>query len=278
VLSCVRPEQTARSSIHSGITVHSAPAGSVTLRKCRPEPHGVLRLPWTMTSWPKSGCHAYSTVRRSVLCGCALRLERLAPLIPPPRAHQVRYFGILAPCASGRDQVVPGARRETSPASASHEGHREAPCKIDRTRTCQPPDGETRPTPSTAVPEGAPSAGTEADPSASQSAQAAQVPDLAQQAAQRPVPATRPRRLPWADLLRRVYGIEALQCECGKSMRVIAAITEPTVAKRIRECMGLPPRAPPLTPARAPGSAADAWLEEPADFDQSPPHDWAHGA
>jgi len=34
-------------------------------------------------------------------------LERLAPLIPPPRAHQVRYHGLLAPCASGRDQVVP---------------------------------------------------------------------------------------------------------------------------------------------------------------------------
>jgi len=25
-------------------------------------------------------------------------LERLAPLIPPPRAHQVRYHGVLAPC------------------------------------------------------------------------------------------------------------------------------------------------------------------------------------
>ena len=34
-------------------------------------------------------------------------LERLAPLIPPPRAHQVRYHGVLAPCASGQDRVVP---------------------------------------------------------------------------------------------------------------------------------------------------------------------------
>ncbi len=61
-------------------------------------------------------------------------------------------------------------------------------------------------------------------------------------------------------------------------MRVIAAITEPTVAKRILECMGLPPRAPPLEPARTSDSAADAWLEEPADYDQSPPDDWALGA
>jgi len=37
-------------------------------------------------------------------------LERLVPLIPPPRAHQVRYHGVLAPCASARDRVVPGPR------------------------------------------------------------------------------------------------------------------------------------------------------------------------
>ncbi len=62
-------------------------------------------------------------------------------------------------------------------------------------------------------------------------------------------------------------------------MRVIAAITEPTVAKRILECMGLPPRAPPLTPARTSGSASDPWLEEAeaAGFDQSPSDDWEPG-
>ena len=44
--------------------------------------------------------------------------------------------------------------------------------------------------------------------------------------------------------------------------------------------MGLPPRAPPLTPARAPDSLADPWLEEPAaeEFDQTPPEDCATGA
>ena len=52
-------------------------------------------------------------------------------------------------------------------------------------------------------------------------------------------------------------------------MRVIAAITEPTVAKAILKCMGLPPRAPPLTPPRTSDFAADAWLEktEAAGFD-----------
>jgi hypothetical protein len=63
-------------------------------------------------------------------------------------------------------------------------------------------------------------------------------------------------------------------------MRVIAAITEPTVAKRILECMGLPPRAPPLKPARVVGFASGPWLGEieAAGFDQSPPDDWDLGA
>ncbi len=213
-------------------------------------------------------------------------LERLAPyseanrfLLPPPRAHQVRFHGILAPCASGRDQVVPGARRKTSTASTNDEGHREAPCGINSTRTCQPSGGETGPTASIAAPGGAPSAGTEVDPSAAHGAQAAPAPGLAQQAAPCSVPSPRPRRLPWADLLQRVFGIQALQCECGKSMRVIAAITEPTVARRILGCMGLPPRAPPLEPARSSIFAADPWLEEAeaAVFDQSPPDDCALG-
>ena len=63
-------------------------------------------------------------------------------------------------------------------------------------------------------------------------------------------------------------------------MRVIAAITEPTIAKRILKCMGLPPRAPPLEAARTSRIVAVPWLDEveAAGFDQSPPDDWDLGA
>ena len=47
-------------------------------------------------------------------------LERLAALVPPPRAHQQTYHGVLAPGSSWRDDLVvagPAARR-TSSASA----------------------------------------------------------------------------------------------------------------------------------------------------------------
>jgi hypothetical protein len=63
-------------------------------------------------------------------------------------------------------------------------------------------------------------------------------------------------------------------------MRVLAAITDPAVAQRILECMGLPPRAPPLDRARMSGFASDPWLDESeaAGFDQSRPEDWDLGA
>jgi hypothetical protein len=84
------------------------------------------------------------------------------------------------------------------------------------------------------------------------------------------------RRLPWADLLQRVFGIDALRSECGRPMRVLAAITDPTVARRILACIGLPQRAPPLAPARTAGDLSEPWLEDAAtdDFDQTPPDSW----
>jgi hypothetical protein len=50
-------------------------------------------------------------------------LARLAAQVPPPRAHQLRYHGILAPAAAYRDRVVPistatGATAKPPPAVA----------------------------------------------------------------------------------------------------------------------------------------------------------------
>ena len=72
-------------------------------------------------------------------------LERLAPLIPPPRAHQVRYHGILAPCASGRDRIVPGRdAKEPGPHAANDDPWR--PVDHSSTRIDRPNDGlDTRP-------------------------------------------------------------------------------------------------------------------------------------
>ena len=57
-------------------------------------------------------------------------------------------------------------------------------------------------------------------------------------------------------------------------MRLVAAIEEPEVARKILECLDLPARAPPLLPPPdAPaGQETDSWGEEPPwAFDQTPP-------
>jgi hypothetical protein len=64
-----------------------------------------------------------------------------------------------------------------------------------------------------------------------------------------------PRPQRWAALLQRVFEIDALRCpRCGSRLCLIAAIEDPTVARKILECLKLPARAPPLEPASAVGT------------------------
>ncbi|MBY0399131.1 hypothetical protein K2X89_02470, partial [Myxococcota bacterium] len=74
------------------------------------------------------------------------------------------------------------------------------------------------------------------------------------------------RCVAWADLLKRLFEFDALRCPGrGGRMRLVAAITEASVARRILECLSLPPRAPPLEPA------SDGELETVLDFDAREP-------
>jgi hypothetical protein len=175
-------------------------------------------------------------------------LERLAPLIPPPRAHQVRYHGVLAPCSSARDQVVPSGPEALEMAPSSGDAGA----------------GST----GAAVGGGA-SLG--ADPPTEVRADRSE---------------SLPRRIAWADLLKRVFEVDALRCPaCGGRMRLLAAITDPSVARRILECLSLPPRAPPLAPANEIDlepvvghitfelMLAETQSDSGFDFDQSPVED-----
>jgi len=49
----------------------------------------------------------------------------------------------------------------------------------------------------------------------------------------------RPYRVPWADLLRRVFAVDVLSCPCGGRLQLVAFIAEVTVAKRILDHLGL---------------------------------------
>ena len=77
----------------------------------------------------------------------------------------------------------------------------------------------------------------------------------------------------WAALLQRVFEVGALRCpRCGSTMRLIAAIEDVDVARRILLCLELPPRAPPLRQAPAEAASLDA-QEDAWFFDQSPIHE-----
>jgi hypothetical protein len=66
-------------------------------------------------------------------------------------------------------------------------------------------------------------------------------------------PTSRTQRISWARLLKRVFGIDVLACsKCQGNIKIIAAIEDPNVIKKILTHMGLPSTAPRLHPARGP--------------------------
>ncbi len=76
----------------------------------------------------------------------------------------------------------------------------------------------------------------------------------------------RPRRLGWAQLLRRVLDVDALTCpKCATSMTVIAFLTDPTVLSRILDHLGLPSSPPPIAPVRSPLDDAGLFADELPD-------------
>jgi hypothetical protein len=163
-------------------------------------------------------------------------LRRLTPLIPPPYAHLIRYFGLLAPHAKGRDRLPPAPvswagirptaflRGRTAPGRGQH-------VMAGDTAPDYPPSAATPPAaaPSPVVP-------YRVGPA-----------DALSTGNRRP-----PRqRLSWAELLRRVFAVDVLVCQkCLGPMTVIATLTDPTVLEKILEHLGLPTAPLPLAPAQ----------------------------
>jgi hypothetical protein len=139
-------------------------------------------------------------------------LLRLVGLIPPPRVHLVRYAGIFASRASGREALTGRSRNDEPAASASASATAE---DLERTRV--------------------------------------DLPTLCQ--TPRPNDPGRPRRLDWAQLLRRAFAIDVLVCpRCQGPMCLIGVVEAPAVIRRIMAHLGLhaaPARAGPQLTLRA---------------------------
>jgi hypothetical protein len=81
-----------------------------------------------------------------------------------------------------------------------------------------------------------------------------------------------PYRLPWADLLRRVFLLDLLECpRCHGRMRIVAAVTEPAAVEKILQHLGERLTVPFIAGARAPPRAGDeAELRQPDFRDPDP--------
>ena len=64
------------------------------------EEHGFVRLTLPEDGWPDDPADGTEVL---ILPACEL-LRRLAALVPPPRAHLVRYHGVFGPALAWRPQ------------------------------------------------------------------------------------------------------------------------------------------------------------------------------
>src|SRR5260370_19020204 len=143
----------------------------------------ITHLPSTSPKLPSST----PTLTLMLLLQPAELLRRLATLVPPPRAHLVRYHGVFAPASSWRSQVI-----------------------------LPPPDS----TPSASPPRASPCVESE-DPAPA----ATEIPPP-QSLVEVRRPAD-PSRIPWAELLLRVFREDVLACPCGGRRVVLAYLTQP---------------------------------------------------
>lgn len=190
-------------SLHAGVHLHENDRRGLE-QLCRYGARGALAL--SRLSELDDGRYAYRMKRplpdgrtHLVLDGVGL-LKKLAPLIPPPRFHLLRFHGVFAPNSKLRSRVVPKP----------------------------PPTDEAGATTTTAK-AGRPNAH----------------------------PMASPYRLDWAAALKRVFGIDVLQCaRCGGRLVILAFIEKRTAVRAILEHLALPAVPLPLEKARGPPQAA----------------------
>ena len=162
-------------------------------------------------------------------------LGRLAALIPPPRAHQLRYHGCLAPAAGLRARIVPAApTADPEPPGV---------CTVNAPATARaavrrPADGGA----TAARLPGEEETASDVRPSAPLRRTNALVPE----------PTKSPRRrtyYSWSELLQRVLEIDAQVCgRCGDRMQILGVVESPDAIRAILTTLDLPSRAPPSAP------------------------------
>ena len=162
-------------------------------------------------------------------------IDRIAALVPPPRTHRHRYFGVLAPNSPLRAAVTALAQAvPTQPATTQAK-----PATTGEGETGLAPLGSA--------------------------VQAQPEPAL---------PKRSPAHYLWAVLIARIYEVFPLLCpKCGGQMRLIAFVTEGTQIRKILDHIGVDSQPPHLSPARGPPLWEDCGDAQIGDGAQIEP-DW----
>ena len=149
-------------------------------------------------------------------------IDRIAALIPPPRTHRHRYFGVLAPNSPLRSAVTAMAA---------------APAQVAAVPAEPASAGECSQSPAQSGHAGASAAGPANTPEPKQAS----------------APPKRAAHYLWAVLIARIYEVFPLVCpNCGGLMHIIAFIAHSADIRQILDHIGVDAEPPHITPARGP--------------------------
>lgn len=84
------------------------------------------------------------------------------------------------------------------------------------------------------------------------------------------------KRISWAKLLKRIFNIDIETCpHCGEKVKIIAAIEDPKVIKKILDHVGIPSKPPSPWPVRGPPATdMDDKQQDEFEYFQSHPNDF----
>src|ERR1051325_11585062 len=68
-------------------------------------------------------------------------------------------------------------------------------------------------------------------------------------------------RVPWAELLRRVFATDVLSCPCGSRRSVVAVVVDSAIARAVLATLGLPCTPATFAPARDPPQG-ELWFDD----------------
>jgi len=149
-------------------------------------------------------------------------IRRLAALIPPPYLNLTRFHGVFAPAAKDRAAVMALAQRPMASVVGPTDASPHEPSEATADLLDVPPI-------ISAIP---------------------------------PLLPSRPKRIPWAELLKRTMGIDVHTCpHCGGPMRLVQMVKDKPIIDKILTHLNLPTQPPTVAAARPPPQMHLDWLQ-----------------